>query len=52
MTIVFIMTTEALDPGLAGYLTTNRDDPAAMVARMAAAVRPGGIVALFYSNYH
>ncbi len=30
----------------------NFDDPAEIVSRMAAAVRPGGIVALYYSNYY
>jgi hypothetical protein len=38
MTIVFIMTTEALDPGLAGYLTTNRDFVDTAVAQAVAAL--------------
>lgn len=30
----------------------NFDDPAETVRQMAAALRPGGVVALFYSNYY
>lgn len=33
-------------------LPGNFDDPADIVAQMAAALRPGGVVALFYSNYY
>jgi 2-polyprenyl-3-methyl-5-hydroxy-6-metoxy-1,4-benzoquinol methylase len=40
-----IWTSDVVWPG-------NFDDPAAIVARMAQAVRPGGVVALFYSNYY
>jgi 2-polyprenyl-3-methyl-5-hydroxy-6-metoxy-1,4-benzoquinol methylase len=40
-----IWTSDVVWPG-------NFDDPAAIVARMARAVRPGGVVALFYSNYY
>lgn len=46
MTIVFIMMAEALDPGLAGYLTTNRDfvDAAVAQAVTALGLRAGGRV--------
>ena len=40
-----IWTSDVVWPG-------NFDDPAAIVARMAAAVKPRGVVALFYSNYY
>ncbi|MBE1536732.1 class I SAM-dependent methyltransferase [Actinomadura algeriensis] len=40
-----IWTSDVIWPG-------NFDDPAAVVARMGRAVRPGGTVALFYSNYY